>query len=103
MSKKLKQLSNETIIECQAPKAQAVFVAGSFNEWSTTGTPLRREANGHWAVRLALPPGHHEFKFLVDGRWCCDPGCDGPHTGCPGCVGNPFGTMNRVVEVGGVT
>jgi hypothetical protein len=48
---------------------------------------------------VALPPGRYEFKFVVDGAWCCEPGCEGPHHGCPKCVPNSSGTMNRLIEV----
>jgi len=74
-------------------------LAGTFNDWSTTATPLKRFGDGQWKVALQLLPGRYEFKFLVDGAWCCEPGCDGPHDGCPNCVSNEFGTMNRVIEV----
>lgn len=47
---------------------------------------------------MNLSPGRHEFKFVVDGEWCCEPGCNGRDQG-PKCVPNPFGTMNRVIEV----
>ncbi len=88
-----------TVLTCHAPEAAAVCVAGAFNDWVPTATPLTRGADGTWAVRLDLPPGRHEYKFVVDGRWCCAPGCEEPSGGCPKCVPNPFGSMNRVVEV----
>ena len=84
---------------CHAPKAQAVFVAGTFNGWRPKVTPLRRQPDGHWRTTLPLPPGHHEFKFIVDGQWCCEPGCQHEYHGCPKCCANEFGTMNRVLEV----
>lgn len=90
-----------TLFTCHAPKASAVFVAGTFNEWNTSATPLERDKNGTWTAKLDLTPGRYEYKFLVDGEWCCEPGCKDaaacPH--CPRCVGNEFGTMNRVMEV----
>jgi 5'-AMP-activated protein kinase regulatory beta subunit len=84
---------------CQAPLAQAVFVAGTFNDWRPEATPLRRQTDGHWPTTLPLPYGHHEFKFIVDGQWCCEPGCEHEYRGCPKCCANEFGTMNRVLEV----
>jgi 5'-AMP-activated protein kinase regulatory beta subunit len=96
--------TNTTAIEfsCHAPHAKAVFVAGTFNDWKTDAAPLHRESssdNGDWDVSLLLPSGHHEFKFVVDGQWGCEPGCEHEFIGCPKCVANPFGTMNRVVDV----
>lgn len=84
---------------CHAPKAKAVFVAGTFNEWQADATPLVRDNAGNWQVAMELPTGHHEFKFIVDGQWCCEAGCEGMHRGCVKCVPNDFGTMNRVLEV----
>ncbi len=84
---------------CRAPDAQAVFLAGSFNDWSAEATPMHREAEGSWQTTLPLPPGHHEFKFIVDGEWCCEPRCEHEYRGCPKCCANEFGTMNRVLEV----
>lgn len=88
-----------TTLSCHAPEAQAVFVAGTFNDWKPDAEPLQRGADGNWSVALQLPPGRHEFKFIVDGQWCCEPGCEGEHRGCPKCVPNQHGTMNRVLEV----
>lgn len=100
MSKAHKQqTSRATRFTCPAPSAQAVFLAGSFNGWDPAATPLAKDAEGNWGVTVDLPPGRYEFKFVVDGEWCCEPGCDEPNHGCPNCVPNPFGTMNRVIEV----
>ena len=91
---------NETMFSCFAPEAKAVFLAGSFNEWSREATPMQRQEDGNWSVSLKLPAGHYEYKFVADGDWCCEPGR--VDTGaCPHCVPNPFGTMNCFVEVSG--
>ena len=86
---------------CHAPHAQAVFLAGTFNNWKTDATPMNRTTASEedWQVSLKLPSGHHEFKFVVDGNWGCEPGCEHEYRGCPKCVVNPFGTMNRVLEI----
>jgi len=52
---------------CHAPDAQAVFLAGTFNDWSADTLPLARQTDGHWRATVPLAPGHHEFKFVVDG------------------------------------
>ena len=89
-----------TELTCEAPSADSVFIAGTFNNWSSTATPMIRQSNGRWVASIQLPPGHYEYKFVVDGNWCCSPGCeDGPHAGCHTCVPNAFGTMNRILEV----
>ena len=58
-----------------------------------------KDADGKWNVAMALPPGHYEYKFVIDGKWSCEPGCDGPHHGYGKCVPNSFGTMNHLIEV----
>ena len=88
-----------TKFECLAPAARAVFLVGTFNDWNAKATPMTKDAKGNWDIVLALPPGRHEFKFVVDGDLCCEPGCEGPHQGCPKCVPNASGTMNRFIEV----
>ncbi len=88
-----------TPVSCHAPAAGAVTVAGTFNNWDPAATPLGRDAAGTWTATLDLPPGRHEYKFVVDGEWCCEPGCETAYHGCPKCVPNASGTMNRFVEV----
>lgn len=76
------------------PVLASATVAGAFNEWNPTATPLDREADGTWAVDLDLPIGRHEYRFIIDGQWVFDPSN-------PNLVPNPFGSMNSVVEVTG--
>lgn len=90
----------ETTFRCRAPEAKAVFLVGAFNNWSREATAMEREEDGGWVVSLRLPPGYYEYKFVVDGEWCCEPGHRDTETR-PHCVPNPFGTMNCFVEVPG--
>jgi dipeptidyl aminopeptidase/acylaminoacyl peptidase len=53
--------------------AKRVALAGTFNGWSTSRTPLVREGNA-WVVTLALAPGRYAYKFVVDEVWINDPG-----------------------------
>lgn len=87
-----KKLEKEIVFEFFAPQAEKVQLAGNFNDWSPTRTPLRRERDGKWVVNLQLPQGHYEYRYLVDGNWQND---QRP----VGCVPNAFGTWNCVVEV----
>ena len=87
---------------CHAPTAQAVFVAGEFNGWDPKATAMVRGDDGAWTLELDLPPGRYEFKFVVDGQWCCEPGTDDSNPECE-CVPNLFGTMNRVLKVATAT
>ena len=87
--------SSKFEFRCDAPAAVQVFLAGTFNGWNPAVTPMRRQPDGSWQVALKLPRGRHEFRFVVDGQWCCEPGRDDPAD----CVPNSFGTMNRVARV----
>jgi len=89
----------ETLFSCVAPTAERVFLAGTFNAWDPAAMPMLRDPSGSWTLSLDLPPGAYEYKFVVDGQWCCEPGCDGEYHGCPKCVANPLGTMNRTITV----
>ena len=89
------------VFSCNAGEAKSVFLAGSFNDWSTNATPMARNGHNRWKASLPLAPGQYEYKFVVDDEWCCEPGCvevvkDAP---CPHCIVNQYGTMNRVLEV----
>jgi len=59
----------------EAPNAQAVALAGSFNGWATDARPLKRTKDGSWQTILLLPPGRYEYRFFVDGQWWDDPAC----------------------------
>ncbi|MEW5976334.1 MAG: glycogen-binding domain-containing protein [Acidobacteriota bacterium] len=86
------------VFGCCAPEAQSVYLAGMFNDWNPEVTPMTRNEQGTWRVSLELSPGHYEYKFVLDGEWCCEPRCQGDRS-CPKCVTNPYGTMNRVLKV----
>jgi len=85
---------------CHAAKAKAVFVAGTFNHWKPDAAAMNLDQpTGEWTLTLPLPPGHYEYKFVVDGQWCCEPGCEREIRGCAKCVPNEVGTMNRWLGV----
>jgi len=47
---------------------RSVSLVGDFNGWSPDASPLRPDSAGVWTVVLSLPPGVHQYKFLVDGE-----------------------------------
>lgn len=53
---------------CQAPGALSVCLVGDFNGWQPAAHPMQRRSGDRWTVRLELPPGSHQYVFLVDGR-----------------------------------
>jgi len=55
-----------------APAAHEVYVTGSFNNWNPHQFPLVRQPHGQWRITIPLPPGRHEYKFVVDTVWTHD-------------------------------
>jgi len=91
--------SETTVFVCRGDGAQSIFLAGSFNDWDPTRTPMDASGDGLWRAELELAPGRYEYKFIVDGVWCCEP--DRADSECGDCIPNPFGTMNKVIEIAG--
>ena len=58
-----------------APAAQRVALAGEFNRWNPSATPLHRPSPDEpWSVALRLPAGRHDYAFVVDDtQWVSDP------------------------------
>ena len=76
-----------------AEKGKAVYLAGSFNEWSTTAKKMAYKAkSGIYAATVQLVPGEYQYKFVIDGTWCADPENENS-------VKNDQGTFNSVVVV----
>lgn len=75
-----------------APLSEDVQLAGTFNDWNPSRTPLKKDRKGNWKVEFELPPGRYEYRFWVDGSWQND---QQPVE----CVPNVFGSWNCVIEV----
>lgn len=84
--------SKKVTFTLEAPQANAVAVAGTFNDWDATRTPLTKGKNAKWQAKLSLPPGRHEYRFVVDGQWISDPTAKES-------AANPHGSDNSVVVV----
>ncbi len=70
-----------------------VYVSGSFNHWN--GKTIKMTNEGHtndFYLTLMLPPGKHEYKFVVNGNYKID-------SDCPNWVLNDYGTLNSVINV----
>jgi 1,4-alpha-glucan branching enzyme len=63
---------NATRFSYSNATAQTVFLAGDFNHWSTTATPMQSDQKGNWSIGLSLPPGKYQYKFVADGKWFQD-------------------------------
>jgi hypothetical protein len=74
--------------------ASTVALVGDFNEWTRGATELKPSgAPGVWSVSVALPPGRHEYAFIVNGsRWVADP--------LALKSSDDFGTESSVIRVG---
>jgi len=81
-----------TRFEFVAPEGRTVFLAGSFNNWNPSATPMMRLHGRKWVKELWLPAGRYEYQFVVDGRWR-------PDLKAADEMPNPFGGFNSVVEV----
>jgi 1,4-alpha-glucan branching enzyme len=75
------------------PYAEQVYVAGSFNNWNPTVTPLVKEGRQLWTRELMLPFGRYEYQFVIDDHWK-------PDRAAKETVFNPFGGLNSVINVG---
>jgi len=71
--------------------AREVYVVGDFNQWQPD-RKMRRYQDGTFRLKVSLPPGRYEYKFIVNGQWCEDPDTDDS-------LMNPFGTRNSVCLV----
>jgi hypothetical protein len=90
-----KSVSPEMVLhrfEFVAPDARKVCLVGDFNAWELCRLPLvKNEQTGAWTVEIPLPPGRHEYMFVVDERsWVTDPEA-------PNRVDDGFGNQNAVV------
>jgi len=74
---------------------KSVNLAGNFNNWSKTETPMAdSDGDGTWEVTLDLPDGEYQYKFVINGEtWVSDP--NNSETAPDG-----FGGHNSVIEIG---
>ena len=60
-----------TVKKEAAQGAKSISIAGDFNSWSSTETPLKKAKDGSFSVELELATGkEYQFRYLLDGsRW----------------------------------
>ncbi len=79
----------------KAPSASSVHLAGDFNGWSTSETPMSDpDGDGVWTVTIELAAGPYEYKFVLDGGSTWEPDAGNPET-----VSDPYGGKNSVINV----
>uniref|UniRef100_A0A1I8A6E4 5'-AMP-activated protein kinase subunit beta-1 n=1 Tax=Steinernema glaseri TaxID=37863 RepID=A0A1I8A6E4_9BILA len=70
-------------------QAKNVYVTGSWDQWKRK-IPLVKSTQEFTTI-INLSPGEHEYKFLVDGRWCVDDNIKKK--------ANSLGSENNVIEI----
>ena len=67
-------------LPANSPAPSRVNLAGDFNNWSPTATPMTPAGSnspGEWSVTIRLTPGLHHYKFVVNGnQWIPDPNAE---------------------------
>jgi 1,4-alpha-glucan branching enzyme len=58
---------------CRASAATEVYLVGDFNGWNSVANPMKRQVDGAWRLEILLCHGHHQYRFLVDGKPTLDP------------------------------
>lgn len=57
------------VFRYQVPEARSVSVIGTFNHWDSKGYEMvQGPETGSWTIRVDLPPGKHDYVFLVNGK-----------------------------------
>lgn len=87
-----KKLSKIYTFEYFAPQASKVEIAGTFNRWNSSVSPLKKDSKGNWSLKIELAPGRYEYRYWVDENWQND---QRPVE----CVPNAFGTWNCVLQI----
>lgn len=77
----------------EAPTARSVSLAGDFTGWSPQVTLEDADGDGVWRALVPLPPGVHEYMFVVDeSTWVTDPHAE-RH------ADDSFGNRNAVLAI----
>ncbi len=76
------------------PSANSVHIAGSFNDWNSSATPMKKVGE-KWQANLDLEPGEYMYKFVINGAdWIADPKNDNT-------ADDGYGGVNSVLTVTG--
>jgi chromosome partitioning protein len=87
------QINDALVFVTLYPRAHSVQIAGDFNNWQPSKSPLQKVgSSGVWQTKLKLPAGKYRYRLVVDGHWQQDPYNETTES-------NPFGGFNSVVEV----
>ncbi|MEO5365866.1 MAG: glycogen-binding domain-containing protein [Magnetococcus sp. WYHC-3] len=93
MKKSTGSRGKRVVFQVTAEPGSEVFVAGSFNNWNPTQNRMSdNPGSGHCKTTILLPPGRHEYKFVINGEWRMD-------LNCAESMPNGQGSMNSIVSV----
>lgn len=73
------------------PGARKVHLVGDFNDWDEHAHPMKQLGLDLWHLRLRLPDGVYEFRYLADGEWYVDYAAFGVEC-------SPFGCNSVIVS-----
>ena len=77
----------------RADPGSDVYISGTFNSWNGEAKKMKdSNGDGEYSLSLLIPPGRHEYKFVINEKWHVDPEC-------PNWVVNDHGTLNSVIHV----
>jgi hypothetical protein len=67
--------ADDSLIAAMDEQVDAVYLAGSFNEWKADGLKMAGpDGEGYYSAEVDLPKGRYEYKFVVNGKqWKPDP------------------------------
>lgn len=89
----VRQVGDAIMFAFLYPRAERVELAGDFNNWQPSQTPLEKmNESGMWQIKLPMGKGRYRYRLVVDGRWQQDPYNEMTEV-------NPYGECNSVVEV----
>jgi 1,4-alpha-glucan branching enzyme len=91
MARQIDSMQKQTF-RFSAPAATSVLLVGDFTHWQQKGIPMSKGRDGIWTASVALPPGKHHYRFIVDNEWYDDPECTVR-------VPNPYGSQDMVRQV----
>lgn len=88
----VKQVGQEIVFAARFANARQVMIAGDFNNWTPTDTPMVPVKPGEWRTRLKVSAGRYRYRLVVDDQWITDPNNQYVEA-------NQFGELNNIVEV----
>lgn len=90
LEKKYMKTKGECEVTFSAPadlQAETVYLVGDFNGWDEQQTPMKRQKDGTFTVKLKLEKGReYQFRYLVNGSewrndWAADRYLPNPYSG----------------------